>query len=287
VDEWMSGWGNLFEMCHKTPFTPLLFKLFPMSFLTKTLQLLLCCLLFFVHLSGQTTAGQTEQPKKVSLGIQMGMASSDVNADRIAFPFTRVNLSRQKRKVNLSARPGLFFLFPFNATAGLEVGLNYEKGGVKADGYYDSLSMTVNTFGNSQTTFIYEYIALPILFRKRFNETGKVPIILHFGPYFGFLQTATYGFKSYGLFINPNGSIVETVTEFSFSLKEQTRKRDFGLRVQVGAERKISELATVFAYAFYSRGVRRIDDFPTNEPGDKSDGMHRAYGISMGAFFRM
>jgi Outer membrane protein beta-barrel domain len=258
-----------------------------MSLLTKQLHICLLCLLIGIHLPGQSTPEGAEKSNTISLGISLGMAFSNVNADRIAFPYTRVNLSRLERQANISARPGLFFLFDLNETVGIETGLSYEKGGVKADGYYDSLAMTVNTFGNSQTTFSYEYISLPILLRKRFNETGKLPVSLHFGPYLGFLQTASFGYKSYELFVNQDGSVVESVTEFSSSLKDQTRQRDFGLRVQVGAERKISELTTLFAYAFYSRGVTRIDDFPTNQPGDKSDGRHRAYGISAGAFFRM
>lgn len=217
---------------------------------SRTKHFLLATALFCYSncLCGQES--QNFSNKKLSVGIHVGAAFSDVDDNQLALPVSQTNLSVFDRKRPVNERLGVQVLIHIGEAYGLESGLFYEKNGLKAIGAYDPQTNTVNLEDNAITRFKYEYFTIPVLFKRLFNLEGATQISLHVGPYFGFLQSAFYSYKTTVFLQNPDGSIFESVKEKAFQIRDLTRQKDIGFRVRVGAERSVSDLATLFGYGF-------------------------------------
>ncbi len=253
---------------------------------TLIFLLLLPCLLFGQHQLKKKSEDIT-QPKRISFGLHLGLSSSDISANRIAFPETRVDLSQLDRQRATNGRFGLLLVFHLSEDYGLETGLIYEKLGLKAKGLYDLALMEYNLKSTSSTHFSYEYLVIPLLFKRNLPLQEKMHLSFQVGPYLGLLQSTSYGFEVTDLVMNPDGSFRESMRKVGISLDDFSRKLDVGLQLQAGVERSISETASLFTYAYYSRGLRSVDDFSEANLEGASDGMNRVWGLSLGGYFKM
>ncbi|MFT4666291.1 MAG: hypothetical protein ACI8YQ_004381 [Polaribacter sp.] len=255
-------------------------------FRTTLFLLLLPCFLFSQQQLKKKTVAETN-PTKVSFGLHIGLSSSDISANRIAFPATGVDLSRLDRQQATNGRFGLLLLIHLSEDYGLETGLIYEKLGLKAEGLYDPELMEYNLKNSSSTHFSFEYLIFPLLFKRNLPLQEKMQLSFQVGTYLALLQSSSYGFEVTDLIMNPDGSFRESMRKTGISLDDYSRKLDIGMRLQAGVERSISETASLFSYVYYSRGLRTIDDFPETNLEGGSEGMNRVWGLSFGGYFKM
>ncbi len=244
-------------------------------------------------LAGPFSFGSTQQDStrafgpKLSAGIHLGLAFSDLSDDHFALPLTQTNLNVLDRKQAVNGRIGVAILLHLKGNLTLETGIAYEKIGAKAAGAYDPQTNTVNLEDDAVTKIQYEYFSVPVLFKMLFNDSGAIQYSFHTGPYFGYLQSAVFSYKTTVLIQNPDGSFFEQVREQAIQIESHSRSRDIGLRFRLGVEKRISQQGTLFGYAFYSQGLTRVDDFAADNASEISDGRHRVFGLGIGGYFLM
>ena len=261
-----------------------------MNFTTK--HFLLPLLLFYCTCYGLLAQeSDTDSEKaKLSIGIHLGIAFSNVSDSPLSFPIPEVSpeqISTYDWNLSVNGRFGVTALFHLKDHYGLETGLFYEKIGVQSKSAFNDQDNTISSDNNSSTRFEYEYFTVPILFKLLFNEEAKFQFNLHMGPYFSFLQSAFYTSKISILSQNPDGSLFQSTQDESIQITEFARQRDIGIRLRFGAERKISNTAILFAYAHYSRGLTTIEQSPFEGLDRVTDGKHISMGLTIGGYFKM
>lgn len=238
-------------------------------------------------LTAQLTKNNTvAATPKLSAGISLGGTVSNVSSNQLAAPLTVIDFNDLSTNKKWNETFAFHLLYHVNEEYGIESGVFYDKKTIHLSGNNGGANQDKKT----NPIFTYEYISIPLLFKKTMG-TKKVKATFLAGPYLGLLQSSSFSNKTFIIVRDNNNNFVEIAEEEAFNLNNATRESNFGLLIKVGAEMKATEIITPFIQAVYSRSFSQADDF-TDIRSDfpdtvESDGKFSSFGISLGLYFQM
>jgi len=231
---------------------------------------------------------EEEKQPIISAGLSVGALFSNVNSNRLAFPVTQLDFNKFDKHTNINEYISIHFLYHINAEYGIESGVIYDKKTYQFSGRTD---VTVGgvTFDNREVdaTYKYEYFTIPVLFKKTLGQ-NNLKASIYAGPYFSFLQSATFTIQDHTIVEEHGGGFKEVTNEQALTINELARNTNIGILIKAGVELEASSIITPFANLFYAKSFSRIDNLRESYPDyQNSDGQHASYGISVGAYFKM
>ena len=215
-------------------------------------QILVILLVFFIISS---VNGQEDKKWNFQLNFGTTITIPYVKSEENNFVFNGQIVNTER--INYSSGFGYFAEFitsyNFNSKLALMFGANYS-----------NLSFNINSELELQTnkgTITTSNIHLPLLAKYKLIE--KIPISISFGPYLRILTSAnekgTIYLDTTGMNIaDPNDPLLRPETDYTNDIKENYKKYDYGLSLQLDYEITISNKFKGVIITRFNYGLRNV-----------------------------